>query len=154
MTPPPDEARDALRIAANLIESGLIKEPGAAGAKLRALPIKLNEREVVGWFVGLVSGDRLLGFAQLDRSLAFRRYASFRGREPLATDWLDPDRILDRARGSLRADETLGEPFLGYDGNPDRLAWVVPVLRLHGTQRQLMVAGEAVFEATHRDAGG
>jgi hypothetical protein len=142
---PGDEASRARDVAARLIESGLVDEPLAAEAELHAVPIESPDRTRVGWLVGLVVGDRLIGFVQLDEELRFRRYASF-ARETPANDWLDPETVLARAGAHSRPGEQLATPFLGYDANPDRVAWVVKATGSEGKERTLLVAGTEVIE--------
>ena len=139
-------AVEARRLVANLIDTGFIAEARAKEAELHAIQVNAPDGEAAGWFVGLVSGERLLGFAQLDEALRFRRYASFAGAEPAAKDWLESSAVLSRARERSRADLELGQPFLSFDMNPDRIAWVVPATEPDGTGRRVFVAGEAVFE--------
>jgi hypothetical protein len=142
-------ARDA---AARLIDSGVIEEPAAQRACLEVIPIESLERETVGWLVGLVIGDRLLGFVQLDDALRFRRYASFAATEsglagsPQAEDWLDRSTVLARARSKAQPNEFLSPPFLGYDSSPDRVAWIVRAVAADGNERILLVAGKEVIE--------
>ena len=54
--------------------------------------------------------------------------------------------VLSRARERSGADLEFGQPFLSFDMNPDRIAWVVPATGPDGTGRRVFVAGEAVFE--------
>jgi hypothetical protein len=141
-----DAARAA---AAGLIESGRVEDPLAARAELRPVPVESPERTTVGWLVGLVVDDRLLGFVQLDDELRFRRYASFRPEaRPAAKDWLDAATVLERARSRAQPGEELAAPFLGYDSSPDRVAWVVGATSPDGRERTLMVAGTEVFEGS------
>jgi hypothetical protein len=140
-----DDASRAREAAARLIESGLVDEPFAADAELHPIPIESPDRTRVGWLVGLVVGDRLVGFVQLDEQLRFRRYASF-ARETPAKDWLDPETVLERARAHAKPGEQLATPFLSYDSSPDRIAWLVKATGRDGTERTLLVAGTEVFE--------
>jgi len=136
----------AREVVASLIKTGLIEDADARAAELRAVPIASPQGSAAGWFVGLVMGDRLIGFAQLEEDLRFRRYSSFRGHEPAATDWLDASTVIDRAREWLEPEHDLRPPHLGYDVNPDRLAWVVTAIGPDGTEHRLLVAGNEVFE--------
>lgn len=139
-------ADDARRLAADLIESGFIPDARAKGAELHALQISGPDGAPAGWFVGLVERGLLLGFAQFDLELRFRRYSSFAGAEPAANDWLEPSMVLSRARERSAADLEFGEPFLSYDVSPDRIAWIVPATGPNGSGRHVFVAGDEVFE--------
>lgn len=141
-------AREAARQA---LESGVADEPLAEGAELRPVAVETPERTPAGWVVGVVVGDRLAGFVQLDAGLRFRRYASFAraaGLEgsPSADDWLDRDTVLARARERLWPGESVADLYLGYDRSPDRVAWIVRVAGPEGEERTLLVAGEDVSE--------
>jgi hypothetical protein len=126
--------------------------PGAERLHLEALPILSPDRRPAGWFVGLVDGDRLPGFVQLDTDLQLRRASSFGGGGQPAADWLDAKRVGELASAAIAEEEQLGEPFLSYDGSLDRLGWIVPAELPDGRARRLMVAGSAVFEV--RESGG
>ena len=139
-------AEDARRLVADLIETGLIAEARANEAKLHAVQVTAPDGEAAGWFVGLVVGELLLGFAQLDEALRFRRYSSFAGAEPAASDWLESSVVLSRARERSGADLEFGQPFLSFDMSPDRIAWVVPATGPDGSKRRVFVAGKEVFE--------
>jgi hypothetical protein len=141
-----DGSARARQVVASLIKSGLIEDTDARAAELRAVPIASPQGSAAGWFVGLVMGDRLIGFAQLEEDLRFRRFSSFRGHEPAATDWLDAGTVIDRAREWLEPEHDLCQPYLGYDVSPDRLAWVVTAVAPDGSERRLLVAGNEVFE--------
>ena len=145
---PPGEqpGTEARGVVAELIDTGFIAEPGVLDAVLRAMPIVAPDGTPAGWFVALVIDERLVGFAQLDEALRFQRYSSFAGHEPAARDWLEASVVLARAREQAGPDLDLGQPFLSYDANPDRIAWVVPATESDGTKRQLFVAGDEVFE--------
>jgi hypothetical protein len=141
-----DLAADARLRAADAIAGGLAAEPRAAEADLRAVPIVGADGSAAGWFVGVVVGERLAGFVQLDAGLGFRRYASFAGREPAAADWLEPGRVREIAGAALRPGEVADEPVLGFDRSPVRVGWIVPVRTVEGGRRRLMVAGGPAFE--------
>lgn len=137
---------EASQLVAKLIDSELIREPRAREAELRPVQVTTPEGEPAGWFVALVIDERLIGFAQLDDALRFRRYSSFAGAEPRAGAWLESSVVLSRAREKAGADLDLGQPFLSFDASPDRIAWVVPATAPDGSGRRLFVAGDEVFE--------
>jgi hypothetical protein len=139
-------AEDARRLVAGLIDTGFISEARAKEAALRAVRVTAPDGEAAGWFVGLVVGELLLGFAQLDEALRFRRYSSFAGSEPAASDWLESSVVLSRARERSSTDLEFGQPFLSFDMSPDRIAWVVPATGPDGSRRRVFVAGKEVFE--------
>jgi hypothetical protein len=142
----PGGAEEARRLVANLINTNFIPEARAKDAELHAVQITALDGAPAGWLVGLVIGERLIGFAQLDEAFRFRRYSSFAGAEPPAKDWLESSVVLSRAREQAGADLDFGEPFLSFDASPDRIAWVVPATGPDGTGRRLFVAGDQVFE--------
>jgi hypothetical protein len=137
---------EARGLVANLIDTGFIPEARAKEADLHPLPISTPDGVPAGWFVALVIGEQLLGFAQFDEALRFRRYSSFAGREPAAKDWLESSVVLSLARERSGADLEFGVPFLSFDMNPDRIAWVVPATGPDGSGRRVFVAGDQVFE--------
>jgi hypothetical protein len=139
-------AVEARRLVADLIDTGFIPEARAKEAELHAVQVTAPDGEPAGWFVGLVIGEMLLGFAQFDEALRFRRYSSFAGREPAARDWLESSVVLSRARERSGADLAFGQPFLSFDTSPDRIAWVVPATGPDGSGRRVFVAGKEVFE--------
>jgi hypothetical protein len=104
------------------------------------------------WFVPLVAGERLVGFAQLLTSLVPLRVSSFQRHPqdydhcPDLADWIDLERIAARAASLARQGERLSAPTLSFDGNPDRLAWRVEAKSSSGKTRRLFVAGTAVYE--------
>jgi hypothetical protein len=104
------------------------------------------------WFVPLVVGEKLVGFAQLLTSLAPMRVSSFQRHPqdfehcPDLVDWTDIKRIAVRAASIARQGENLSTPMLTFDGNPNRLAWSVEAKSSSGKTRRLFVAGTAVYE--------
>jgi hypothetical protein len=110
------------------------------------------------WFVPLVAGAKLAGFAELLPSLAPLRMSSFhrRGRlddhAPNASDWTDTDRIHARAASLAREDEQLSPPVLTYDGEPNRLVWKIVATSPSGKSRVLFVTGTAAYVA-NRSSG-
>jgi hypothetical protein len=104
------------------------------------------------WFVPLEAGGKLLGFAQLLTSLVPMRVSWFQRSPrdyeycPDIADWTDIHRIAARAASVARQGEQLSAPLLTYDGNPDRVAWMVEAKSTSGETRRLFVAGTAVYE--------
>lgn len=152
MSDPPFEpgetagAADAREAARTALTTGAAGIPGADRARLEPIPIVGPDAEPAGWFVGLVDGERLIGFIQLDAYLAFRRAGSFGGAGQAAADWLDPRRVLELAARAMKPAERPGRPVLSYDTHPDRIGWIVPLETSDGRTRRLMVAGTSVFE--------
>ena len=112
------------------------------------------------WFVPLVAGSKLAGFAELLPSLAPIRVSSFerRGRidehAPNVSDWIDIDRIRARAASIAREGEELSSPVLTYDNEPNRLAWKIVATSPLGRSRVLFVAGTAAYAAGTTSADG
>lgn len=107
------------------------------------LPIRDAAGVRTGWFVPLVDGARIVGFVELLEDLAHRRTSGF-GTPTCAAAWLDPGVVGNRALRETGPGEVLGEPYLSFDGSPDRLAWAVPVGGPRGP-RIVWVAGEAAW---------
>jgi hypothetical protein len=130
---------------------GLVRDP---------VPVVGPDGRVDSFVVAVVVGDKLAGFVQLLPDGRLMRYASFQRRPdsiegaPDAADWLDPQRIRARAEARLGARESAGTPYLTFDRSPTRLAWLVPVVGAGGGERQLLVAGESVFEPSSGGIGG
>jgi hypothetical protein len=146
LTPTEAEVLAAREAAGRALAAGMADEPRAEEAELRPLPIQSPEREPAGWLVGVLVGERLAGFVQLDSGLGFRRYASFAGEGPLARDWPDPETVLARATAALAPGESVEDLYLGYDKSPDRIAWVVRVAGPQGEARTLLVTGDEVSQ--------
>jgi hypothetical protein len=128
--------------------------PGIDPIAARQLGVPIRIRSIggehAGWFVPEVADDRIAGFVQLDPAMRVHRRSSFRrsagsldGCPSLAT-WTDPATIRDRATAELRPGESPGEPFLSFDGVPDRLAWVTPTRGPQGG-RLIFVAGDYAY---------
>jgi hypothetical protein len=144
----------ARNMAATAIARGLAPIPGARAAALVPVPIRDPSGGAAGWFVGVVEGDRLLGFVQLGPDLEFHRASTFGGPAQPAADWLDPARVTEIAAGAARPGERLGEPTLSYDTSPDRIGWIVPAIDPRGRRRDLMVTGATAFELRPGTTGG
>lgn len=105
-----------------------------------------------GWFVPLVDGARIKGFVELRADLQHRRTAGF-GTPVCAAAWLDPAVVRNRAERETGPADVLGEPYLSFDGAPDRIAWAVPVGGPRGP-RIVWVAGEATWSGPARTGLG
>lgn len=146
-------ARAARERALELRAAGLgASAPGpAAGRELghevgEAIPVRTPAGEPAGWFVPVLSGDRLAGFYQLGADLRADRYSAL-GAAVAATGWTDPAAVLATARRHLLPGEEPGEPFLSYDQSPSRLAWIVPLRDRAGDSPTLYVAGDVCWRA-------
>jgi len=109
-----------------------------------AVPVRSPAGEPAGWFVPVLTGDRLVGFYQLTADLRADRYSTL-GATVAAARWTDPAAVLATARPHLVPGEEPGEPFLSYDRGPSRLAWIVPVRGRAGDHSALYVAGDACW---------
>jgi hypothetical protein len=131
------EAKDAAREVAVRLHRGLSGEIG------EPLPIHSPGGECAGWFVPSTSEGRLVGFHQLRPDLVPMRWSEFPSHVDLSV-WTDPARVLEAAMMELGPGETSGQPVLSYDGNPDRVAWAVPVISPEQGVA-IFVAGSAVW---------
>lgn len=105
------------------------------------------------WWVPLTAGDRLIAFFQflkngsLMRSSSFQRHKDNYESCPLATDWLDEDRVRQIAAGKIRSGEVFQKPYFTYDNAPERLVWAVPVTHAAtGKDRIIYVAGAYAYD--------
>jgi hypothetical protein len=158
-----ETARARLRHAAETlirqgtVGEGLVRERGRVRDPV---PVLGPDGEVHSYAVGVVVGEKLAGLLQFLPDGTLMRFASFeRGRgsveeAPDAADWLDPQRIRARAEAHLRPHESTRTPYLTFEANPTRLAWLVPVVSPSGAERQLLVAGTSVFEPSGGGIGG
>jgi hypothetical protein len=151
--PAPRQVRE---MAEKLLASRLIQDPVVRADGRILEPVAIlhpSGSGLAGWWVGVGAGDRMLGFFQLAPDLTFRRFSSFQRRPssldgcPPAADWLDPSRILEKARSQAAAGDRLAEPYLTYDRNPDRLAWAVRAVDDQDREKVFLVAGDAVWIA-------
>lgn len=150
------------KAARQLLESCTVgDEPLRRSATiLNALPVLALDGELHSWFVPVTVGKRLTAFFQFLPDSTLMRFSSFCRRPgefdgcPVASDWLDRDRIKSRAAEQRQMDETTGEPFLTYDRTPDRLVWAVPLTHVHGDVRLLYVAENTVYSPLAGDTFG
>lgn len=136
-----------------LVKQGITGATLPTATETVADPIGIHapNGDIEGWFIGVVVDNRLLGFIRLETDLSVHGYSSFQRRPdsldgcPDATSWLDPEKVLERARSLSSAGDTLEPPVLSYDQNPDRLAWAVTTKRQSGKSDTIYVAGEYVY---------
>jgi hypothetical protein len=135
------------RVAEEAIASGMAGDVrGTGGSLLEPVPVRSPSGEAAGWFVPVARGDALVGFIQVDVAGRFHRSATFApGAKVGTSDWLDVATIEKRARTQVEPDEVLSDPVLSYDGNPDRLAWLLTATRPDGRRRRVFVAGTAAW---------
>ncbi len=99
------------------------------------------------WFIPLLRGPKLAGFAHLLPSLVPLGVSSFpAGSLPDAADWTDENVVRERASSVAREGERLSDPVLSYDQQPARIAWRVLATPPSGKTRTLYVAGTTVYE--------
>lgn len=135
------------QIAEAAIASGDAGSVRATGGRLlEPVPVHSPAGEPAGWFVPVARGGALLGFIQMDVAGRFHRSATFApGAKVRTSDWLDAATIRKRARTQVEPEEDLSEPVLSYDGNPDRLAWLLVATRPDGRTRRVFVAGTSAW---------
>src|SRR5690348_15987143 len=141
-------ARAARERALALRAAGLgAPAPGPAAGQVvgEAIPVRTTAGEPVGWFVPVLSGDRLAGFYQLGADPRADRHSTL-GAAVAAARWTDHAAVLAAARPHLLPGEEPGEPFLSYDQSPSRLAWIVPFRDRAGDRpAALYVAGDVCW---------
>jgi hypothetical protein len=110
----------------------------------RAMPVLDARRKFNSWFVPLLAGETIVGFIQLERDLSLRRSSLF-PRPVAASDWLQVDRVRERAESLGDSTLSAAEPYLSFDGSADRLAWRVEVKKPSGSRHVIFVAGDFVY---------
>lgn len=155
-----DRERVRQRVEALLKQGFLNQETNGSVRVGDPLVVSYPEGGQHSWFVPLLVGAKLAGYAQLLPSLEVLRVSSFR-RDPRdrdscpdAADWIDKERIRTRARSLARDGEQLSEPVLTFDQHPSRIAWKVLAAPPAGAPRILFVAGTAVYEGNSASGFG
>jgi hypothetical protein len=139
---------EASRLYQTIVEDPLVKREGTL---LEPIPIVNVKGDTEAWFVGVGVNELLAGFFQIDIQLNLMRYSSFQRKTssldgcPKIDTWTNSDTIIKNARKSASSEEKLGEPFLTYDGNINRIAWGVPTQTADNQTRIIYVAGEFVY---------
>lgn len=116
------------------------------------LPVLHDNGCVAAWFVPVLLHNRIVGYFLLLPDMKLLHYASLQrdlktvDHCPAARDWIDHEIIRNRARTCAGKVATLDEPYLGYDGNVSRIAWVVRVTGADGKREQIYVNGEFVYK--------
>jgi len=147
-----EQARSLLR--GGMFGSTLVAASGRAEAPIA---VQTPEGRLHSWFVPVTVGNQLAGYFQFLPDLTLMSYSSFQRKDdsldgcPVAESWTDPDTIRGLAGRLSRPGETAGRPYLTYDRAPSRLAWGVPLISPDGTQRTVLVAGQAVWEPPSAD---
>ncbi|HVB41855.1 MAG TPA: hypothetical protein VNF47_04010 [Streptosporangiaceae bacterium] len=114
--------------------------PGAR--TLAAIPVRDSSGDVESWFVPVAIGESLVGYVRVSQDGS--SYSALGQGQPLAA-WTDPAQVRQVAeRAGFRVG---GIPFLGYDGVPARLAWVVPL----SGGGVAYVTGDAVWPSRPRE---
>lgn len=145
-------------VKALLSQGGAQAEPDPAIEIGAPIPVVHPDGTQRSWFVPLVAGAKLAGFAELLPSLtplrmsSFHRHGRVDDRAPNVIDWIDTDRIQARAASLARAGEQLSTPVLTYDTEPNRLAWKIVATSPSGESRVLFVAGTAAYVAGRSSA--
>ncbi|MEJ2407427.1 MAG: hypothetical protein P8171_24770 [Candidatus Thiodiazotropha sp.] len=105
------------------------------------------------WFIPVTLGERIAGFFLFSPDARLLSYSSFQHRKgeldtcPLSATWTDKKAILQVAGKGMLDDERVRDIYLGYDGEPSRLAWVIETELPGGQTRTLYVAGNSVWSA-------
>lgn len=138
-----DEPAFVTQCVLEFLKAGLIQVPPGAPTQLgQPLAVQHPEGGVHSWIVPFLTGTRLLGWAQVSRSLDLLRFSLLpRGRMEL-----DPAHIAERIPGAL-----LSGPVLTYDRDPSRLVWRAESRTADGAIRRWLAAGESVWEDTGED---
>lgn len=89
---------------------------------LRPIPVRTSDGDVESWFVPVVVYESLSGYVRVGPGGP--SYSAF-GRPQAVAAWTDPEAV--RLQVEAQGHRVAGKPFLGYDGVPSRLAWVVPL---------------------------
>jgi hypothetical protein len=114
------------------------------------MPVRTLAGAFDHWYVPVLSGTRLVAFLRFTAHGELRGLSSFvrtpadLESSPIADDWTNPVTVRHRAETLKQEGEAVGDPFLSFDGAPDRLAWAVPLIS--GTKRRwIFVAGKAAW---------
>lgn len=94
----------------------------SAARVLAPIPVRTADGGLESWFVPVAVGDELIAYVRVGRGGP--SYSVLGRPQPLAV-WIDEGevrRIVEQAGYRPR-----GTLYLGYDGVPSRLAWVVPL---------------------------
>ncbi len=133
-----------------IAESALVDQNGEVA---KPIPVHDPGGAIESWFVGIVIEDKLAGYLRFGSDLALLGYSSFQRRPdsidgcPQAPGWLDPAAVLAAAREFAKPGNPVGQPMLGYDRYPARLAWRVDVADEDGSRKLLMLAGAHAYWA-------
>lgn len=152
-------SEQASAAAARLLAAGqpagkLLRESGRIG---EALAVTDPAGRLRFWFVPVIVEARIAGYFRAEADLSDWRWSSFQRRPdtlagcPPAALWLDEEGIRQRALALARPGEIATAARLGYDRLPERLAWIVRLQTPEGEERQVCVAGAAVWPATAAD---
>ena len=133
-------------IARALLDSGAAGDATARQGEIgRPIPVEFPRGILQGWFVPLISGTKVLGYFHFRDDATLLSYSGFP--KPVAAElWTDPEAIRRRGETGARPGEEAQVPYLTYDRVPARLAWAVPLREKSRPHRNVLVAGEQVFE--------
>lgn len=118
-------------------------------------PILIHSPEgnPTSWFIGITSGDRFVGFIQVNLTGTVEHLTSFMHADrslnscPSVDQWLDKETIMKAALQELKnlKNVELSEPILSYDSVPSKIAWVIRVRRSGRVIRQIFVVGSYTY---------
>ncbi len=116
------------------------------------IPIYTENKIIDKYFIGIAVEDKLIGFCNLDEENNFTSYSSFQRDQstllgcPLSKSWLDIDYIKNTARKLASPEDNLETPYLSFDNNISRIAWIVIAInKTSGKKRKIFVAGDYVY---------
>lgn len=143
------ELADETAAARKLVAELHGRRRGAVG---EPIPVRSLQGSLDSWFVPVSQNRQLIAFYQLTPELRLRRFSEL-GAEVELEDWTEPARVLARAKEAIRPGERPGSPMLAYDGNPDRLAWAVPIAGPDG-EAWIFVAGRTAWRGSASRGAG
>jgi hypothetical protein len=123
---------------------------------LSPLPVMIPGGGLHSWWVPLQVKDRLVAFFQFQSDGTLMRFSAFQrqGKSfdacPALADWHDPDRIKSIALELIDLPANAQEPYLSYDGSPERLVWVVEITPEEAAPVKVYVAGNYAYRAPIR----
>jgi hypothetical protein len=113
---PADDSERARRLAGASAPAG--------SRVLDPIAVRTPGGDVESWFVPVVLGGAFVGYVRVGPGGA--AYSQFGAPQDVA-GWTSPAAVQAAAAASGLVPADDAEPYLGYDGVPARIAWVVPL---------------------------